>query len=95
MKQTRYLNFILTLLTLVMALNLVVEFSSGPSWSTTAQAQEKKNPSQVPALPDSGAQREEIIKQLRELNKKMDAMVKSMTSGEMKVRIASGSPPSQ
>ena len=92
MKETRYLNFILTALTLVLALNLLLEFAKGPSWSSQAMAKEKH---EVPALPDSGAQREEIIKQLKALNLKSDDMAKAVTSGEMRVRINSAVVPPQ
>ena len=86
MKDRKYLNFILTVLTVVLTLNLMVTIAHGPDWSTRAMAKDK---TEVPTLPDSGAQREEIIKQLKGLNEKAEALQKAVTSGELTVRVGS------
>ena len=78
MKDVRYLNVILTVLTIVMALNLAVSWSSGPSWLPQAHAQ---------GIPDEGAQRQQIIEELKKLNKKADDIRDVMVSGRVFVRV--------
>jgi len=79
MKDLRYLNFILTALTIVMALNLAVAWTSGPSWISEARAQ---------GIPDEGAQRNQIIEELRRLNKKADEVREVLVSGKLHVRVS-------
>ena len=79
MKDTRYLNVILTLLTIVLALNLVVTWGGSPSLLPRAQAQ---------GIPDEGAQRNQIIDQLRQLNKRADSIHELMASGRLYVHVA-------
>jgi hypothetical protein len=62
-------------------LNLAVTWSSGPSWLPQAQAQ---------GIPDEGAQRNQIIDELRRLNKKAEELRELMVSGRMHVRVSSG-----
>lgn len=59
---------------LLLVLNLV-----GP---TSAQ---NRQPPQ--GIPDSGAQMQAIIEELRDLNKKVDAMTKTLESGNVKVQV--------
>jgi hypothetical protein len=79
MKDNRYLNVILTILTIVMALNLAVSWSAAPDLLPAAQAQ---------GIPDEGAQRNEIINQLKMLNKKADEMRQALLSGSLQVKVA-------
>lgn len=78
MKDTRYLNIILTLLTIVMALNLAVSWSRSPDMLPQAHAQ---------GIPDEGAQRNQIIEQLKSLNKKTEDIRDLMVSGRLHVTI--------
>jgi len=78
MKDLRYLNVILTVLTVVLALNLALAFSGGPSWLPAARAQ---------GIPDEGAQRAQIIEQLRTLNRKADDVRDVLVSGKLMVRV--------
>lgn len=79
MKDLRYLNFILTALTIVMTLNLAVAWTAGPSWLPQAQAQ---------GIPDEGAQRNQIIAELKRLNNKADEVRDVMVSGKLYVKVA-------
>ena len=78
----RYLNVILTVLTLVLGLNLYVQFGQLPSGVSEAEAAPARG-----GIPDEGAQRYEIITQLKALNTKVDRTNSILSSGNMKVRV--------
>lgn len=79
----RYLNVILTALTLVMGLNLYVQVTAAPSGVAEAQAAVPKGG----GIPDEGAQRHEMIKVLKSIDSNTNKMQSLMSSGKMKVRI--------
>ena len=78
MKGNRYLNVILTLLTVVLTLNLAASWTRTPDLLPAAAAQ---------GIPDEGAQRNEIIAQLKALNKKADEIRQAMLSGALQVKV--------
>ncbi len=79
MTSIRYLNAILTILTVVLGVQLWTTWTAGPAWSDTARAQ---------GIPDGGAQRQQIVDQLKLVNKKVDQLQGLLTSGKVRVRLA-------
>ena len=78
MASIRYLNSILTVLAVLLALQVWVSFSSGPELATPAYAQ---------GIPDSGAQRQQIVDQLKLLNRRTAEMTALMKSGKLRVLV--------
>jgi TolA-binding protein len=70
-------NRILAVILVLQALVLLTLWTGGPSLPQ-AQAQ----------VPDPGAQRLQIIEQLRQLNGKMDRLVEILQSGNLQVKVA-------
>jgi hypothetical protein len=79
MTSVRYLNTILTVLAVVVTLQLWTVWSTGPHTLAEARAQ---------GIPDGGAQREQILDQLKLLNRKVDQFKALLTSGKVRVSIA-------
>ena len=81
MHTLRYLNGILTVLALLLALNLWTAWTATPATdlASTAHAQ---------GIPDEGAQRRDIIDQLKLLNTKADAIQALLSSGQVRVQVA-------
>lgn len=75
MKGIGYLNVVLTVLTIVAALHLWTGWISGGG-GAAAYAQ---------GIPDAGAQRAQIIDQLKLLNQKADQLNKLLVSGKVRV----------
>ncbi len=76
MSSVRYLNTILTLLVVVMALNLWTAWCAAPSMLPAARAD---------GIPDSGAQNQQMIDQLKLLNHKVDDLSSLLGSGKLRV----------
>lgn len=76
MPSLKYLNTILTILAIILALNLYVTVFTGPSALPQAHAQ---------GIPDEGAQRVQIIDQLKLLNQKLEQLKGLLESGKVKV----------
>ncbi len=82
MKSTRYLNTVLTAIAILLTLNLA------STWSTTPDF---KNPAFAQGIPDSGAQRYQIIDQLKLLNENTQRIEKLLTSGKVRVIVMNAS----
>jgi len=78
MKSIRYLNTILTVLAVVLTLQLWTAWTTGPDTLSEARAQ---------GIPDAGSQREQMIGELKLLNKKVDQLKALLTSGKVRVSI--------
>lgn len=78
MSQLRYLNAVLTVLCVLLALNLYTGWASGDGFTTPAHAQ---------GIPDEGAQRAQMIDQLKLLNGKIDSLNATIRSGKVKVTV--------
>ena len=76
MNSLRYLNTILTLLTVLLALCLWTAWSGSPAALPAAQAQ---------GIPDTGAQNLQIIDQLKLLNRRTDEIAGLLASGKLRV----------
>ena len=87
MHTLRYLNGILTVLALLLALNLWTAWTASPAapdLASTARAQ---------GIPDEGAQRQRIIDQLKLLNQKTEGILALLGSGKVRVQVVM--PPEQ
>ncbi|MAE60588.1 MAG: hypothetical protein CMJ49_04425 [Planctomycetaceae bacterium] len=78
MANLRYLNTILTVLTLLVAMHLWTLWTIAPDFATEAHAA---------GIPDGGAQRHQIISQLKLLNQKTEQVKGVLQSGKMRVTI--------
>lgn len=79
MQSIRYLNGILTVLALLLGLHVWTLWTTGaPVQPPAAHAQ---------GIPDSGAQRQEIIDQLKLLNSKTAKLQELMVSGKVRVQV--------
>ena len=76
MSSIRYLNTILTALTLVIAAQLWTTWSASPSMASTAEAA---------GIPDTGAQNQQMIDQLKLLNQKTEEIKGLLASGKLHV----------
>ncbi len=81
--QSTYLNIILTALTIVLAALLWTQFASGGGAVRSSFATDRI----ATGIPDSGAQRERIIHELRELRGTLEATRQLMESGRAKVQV--------
>lgn len=78
MRSLKYLNMILTALAVLLAMNLYITAFSGPSALPQAQAQ---------GIPDAGAQRQQIVDQLKLVNQKAEQIKGLLESGKVKVTV--------
>ena len=76
MSSLRYLNTVLTVLAVLAALGLWTAWSASPAMLPAAQAQ---------GIPDTGAQNQQIIDQLKLLNRKTDDIAGILASGKLRV----------
>ncbi len=79
MSSIKYLNTILTALAVLLALQLWTSWNSGAELASPAYGQ---------GIPDGGAQRQQIVDQLKLLNKRTDEVKAILTSGKMRVLIS-------
>jgi len=85
-KQVRYLNFILTVNAVLLACFLWAHIADRPILSDIAEAQ-VRTARDVPAPPNAAEQRAEMIKALRQMNKSMNRVESSITSGSLQVKV--------
>jgi hypothetical protein len=78
MAGSRYLNGVLTVLCVLLTLNLYTAWTTGGDYVASAYAQ---------GIPDEGAQRMQIIDQLKLMNTKMDQLNAMLTSGKARVTV--------
>jgi len=80
MKSLKYLNSILTVLAVLLALQLWTTWNAAPvDLASSAHAQ---------GIPDEGAQRKQIIDELKLVNKKVDELKGLLVSGKVRVTVA-------
>lgn len=77
MKSIRYLNIVLTVLAGLLTAQLYTTWTQSPSLVSRADA----------AIPDAGAQRDQIISQLKLLNRKQDDLQQLFKTGQAKVTL--------
>ena len=82
MKGLKYLNSVLTILAVLLALQLWTTWNQSPvDFAQDAQAQ---------GIPDAGAQRKQMIDELKLVNKKVDELKGLLTSGKVVVTVLNG-----
>jgi hypothetical protein len=74
----RYLNTVLTVLCVLLTLNLYLHWSTGGDAVPAAHAQ---------GIPDEGAQRAQMIDQMKLTNAKLDQLTALLTSGKVRVTV--------
>lgn len=84
MGSLRYLNIVLTVIALLLAAHLWTGWSATPVFESAAVAQSGGG------IPDAGAQRKEMIDQLKKINQQVDQMSELLKSGRARVRIEGG-----
>jgi hypothetical protein len=85
MRSLRYLNTILTVITVLLAMHLWTWWSDGPLPAAAVAA-----PRSVPTpggIPNAGAQRQQQIDLLKLLNQRTDDLVNLLRSGQARVRV--------
>lgn len=78
MTSLRYLNIMLTVLAVLLGLQL---------WTTWTQSPDAIAPAAAQGIPDEGAQRMQMIDQLKLLNKQVDQTRKLLVSGQVRVKV--------
>ncbi len=82
MTNTKYLNAVLTVIALLLALNLWVGVHPSPSESMNPEGQAIAQGSV-----NAGQQRAEMIKELQGLKSTVESMSKKLTDGSIKVKV--------
>lgn len=81
MSNLRYLNGILTVLALLLALQLWTTWMASPAPVSVA------SPAYAQGIPDAGAQRLQVIDQLKLLNQKTEELKSLLMSGKVQVKV--------
>ena len=82
MTNTKYLNAVLTVIALLLALNLWVGVNPSPSASGNPEGQ-----AIAQGRVDAGQQRAEMIKELQGVKSTVEAMSKKLSDGSIKVKV--------
>jgi hypothetical protein len=83
MRSLRYLNTILTVLAVLLALQLWTAWMGNGGLAAPARAVA----SPTGGIPDAGAQRKEMIDLLKALNEQSSDLVKVLKSGDVRVKL--------
>ncbi|HEX7008914.1 MAG TPA: hypothetical protein VF184_02965 [Phycisphaeraceae bacterium] len=89
MRSVRYLNAILTVLAVLLALNLWVTWAATPGGQALSWAE----PAQAAGIPNAGEQRKQMIDLLKALNVKVNQLTELVESGKVRVQVEA--PPSE
>lgn len=76
MRAIHYLNTVLTVLAVLLAAQLWTSWTASPELTRPAAAQ---------GIPDAGAQRKQIVDELKLLNSKMEGLQNLLVSGKVQV----------
>ena len=87
MRQTRYLNIILTVNAVLLGALLWTALIGRPLLSEPAEAQVRTRFTVPPNVPNAGAQRAAIVNELREMNALLDSTRDTLLSGRIKVQV--------
>jgi hypothetical protein len=80
MRSLRYLNSVLTVLAVLLTLQLFTAWTTSPAMISDAQAAGS-------GIPDAGAQRKQIVDELKLLNSKVNQLNTMFSSGAAKVTV--------
>lgn len=82
MKRISYRDSILSIIAVLLAANVWVQVSGGPTLSQNALAQDPRG------IPNAGYQRKEMIDGIREIGRRVDGLAKLIESGKLKVEVS-------
>lgn len=88
MRSLRYLNTILTVLAILLSLNLWMQWTQTPAAALPITSQ-----AQAAGLPDSGAQLQQQIELLKQLNRTSEELTGLFKNGQARVRTESPANP--
>ena len=80
MSMMRYLNTVLTVLAILLALNLWTSWQQAPSESFV-------RPAHAQGLANAGKQRKQIIDQLKQVNVQLGELQKTLEEGKVRVKV--------
>ena len=86
-KQTRCLNALLTINGLLLGALLWTQLADQPLLAGEADAQMRASASTEGGVPNAAQQRQKMIDALEDMKKSVDAMNKTMESGNLKVEV--------
>jgi len=84
MNANRYLNVVLTVIALLMGLHLGTLWVGAP---VDSQLPTMATPVYAQGIPDAGAQRRDMVEQLRKLNIQVEALNNQFKNGQARVRV--------
>ena len=87
MKSLRYLNTMLTVLAVLLAVQIWTTWTGGPSEVLSWTA-----PAQAGGIPDAGSQRKQMVDELRQISGKLDTLTDLFRSGKARVRLEGAAP---
>ena len=88
MERSRYLNVILTVITVLLAAILWTSVAGTPLAASDAHAQSRTKPTRQSGFPvNSASQRSDMIKSLRDVKTSVDSMNKMLQNGSVKVYV--------
>jgi hypothetical protein len=88
--QLKYMNIVLTINAVLLLGLLWSGWSGEPVFSNEAAAQSRSRPQgwrPVPTVPNAGKQRDRQIQATEEVQRSVDAMVRLLESGDIKVQV--------
>ena len=88
MQSLRYLNTLLLVIAVLLALQLWTAWAGGSSPAQTAIA---ASPTPTAGFAGAGQQRKQIVDELKRLNQEMERLTRLFEQGDARVRIDSGS----
>lgn len=88
MRQSTYLNVILTVNAVLLTGILWTQLASGPALVPTAQAQTQPPGSGGVGIPNAADQRQRMIESLREIKGSVEATRRLLESGKVKVEVS-------
>ena len=87
MRQSRYLNVILTVNALLLAGLIWTQVADRPLLADTASAQVRSVPNTPVRMPNAANQRYEMISALRDLKRSVDSMQQTVAGGNLRVEV--------
>lgn len=85
MRRLRYLNAILTVLALLLALNLWTAWTATPGGEVLSVARPAR--AQPQGIPNAAQQRKEMVDLLKKINVQVADLAATLKSGEVRVRV--------
>lgn len=89
MRSLRYLNTILTLIAVLLTLNLWTAWTASPSPAVDFATEARAADDRPSGVGGSAARQKAMVDELKSMNKKLDSIETTLTSGKMRVKIDS------